>query len=243
MRLTWKRSPRIRRLVEAPGPIHAIVCDRLVPAGRLQPVHDLLHVLRVVAVHRQHGVLGDHDHRVLQPDHGGQHAVAADVAVARVLQQHVADRDIAGGVLAPEVPQRAPAADIGPADIGRHHGGAAGLLGHRVVEADRGAGGERLDAEPDEVEVGPAFGHRAAHRVQHVGRVGLQLFEQRARGEHEHARVPQMLAVGRQAFRRRGVGLFDEVARPHRRPARRRARRPSRCSRSRSRARSGACRR
>ena len=61
----------------------------------------LLHVLRVVAMHGQHRILGDHHHGVLQADHGGQHAVAADVAVLGALQQHVAHRDVAAASLAP----------------------------------------------------------------------------------------------------------------------------------------------
>ncbi len=158
-------------LEEAPRAVHPVMRHRLVPAGGLQPIHHLLHVLRVVAVHRQDRVLGHHHHRILQADDGGEHAVAAHVAVARGLQQHVADRDVAVRILAPELPQRAPAADVGPADVGRHHGGAAGALCHRIVEADRRAGGERLDAEADEIEVRLPAGHRAAHRVRHVGGV------------------------------------------------------------------------
>ncbi len=67
------------------------------------------------------------------------------------------------------------------------------------------------DAEADEVEVALALRHRAADRAQHVGGVGLQLLQQRAGGEHEHARVPQVPAVAGEPGRLGGVRLLDEL--------------------------------
>ena len=99
-------------LEEPPWPVRAVMRHRLVPARGAQPVHHALHVLRPVAVHRQHRVLRHHHHGVFQPDHGGDDAVAPHIAVARSFQQHVAHRHVAVRVLAAEFPQRAPASHI-----------------------------------------------------------------------------------------------------------------------------------
>ena len=181
------------------------------PLGGFQAVDDLLHVLCGFPAHGQHGVLGHNDHGVLQPDHGGQHAVAADVAVLGALQHHVAQCHVTGLILLAEFPQCRPAADVRPADIGRHHGGAVGRLGDRVVQADIGAGGELGLAEPDEVEVGAPRDYRCADGREHRGCMDLQFLQQRARGEHEHAGVPQMPARCHQLGGGGGVRLLDEA--------------------------------
>ena len=63
------------------------------------------------------------------------------------------------------------------------------------------------------------LGHRLAHRRQHVGRMPLQFLQQRPGGEHEHAGVPQMPAVGDEARRRRRHRAFPGTGRPRYTPS------------------------
>src|SRR3954467_4694951 len=123
------------------------------PSVRAQPVDDALDLLRPALVHGQYGILGDHHHGVLEPDHGGDDAVTADEAVARSFQQHVADSDIPVRILRQLLPQRVPAADIGPAEVGGYHRRPRGPLGYGVVEADVRACLEGGDIEADEIEI------------------------------------------------------------------------------------------
>jgi hypothetical protein len=101
---------------------------------------------------------------------------------------------VGGGELA----DRAPRADIAPADVARHRGYAAGFLHERVVEGDIRDPGEALGVE---LELGDAIAGgeaRATHAVTHCGKqfraVLLHLGQHGAGGEAEHPGVPQEAA-------------------------------------------------
>ena len=107
-------------------------------AFAFQPVDDFFDVLGVVLMRDQHRVLGGDDDDVLDAEQRSDGAVRAGIAVLAVLDEDLADRDIAVLVLIRDFGQSRPGADIGPADGGRDDDGLVGFLGHRVVDADIG---------------------------------------------------------------------------------------------------------
>ena len=199
-------------LVMPPGAVHAAVLGRLLQARGAQLLDQFLHILGVVPAHRQHRVVGHHQHGVLQADDAGQDTFAAHVAVPGADHVHGTLGGVALRVLGRDLPQRVPTADIGPAQRGRHHRGIGGALHHRIVDRNRGRRHEGCSVQPHEVEVAAGLGHRGAHRRRHCGRELLHLAQQGVGAGDEHATVPQMPAALDEALCRSRIGLFDEAA-------------------------------
>src|SRR5687767_7211456 len=86
-----------------------------------------LHVVRAFPRRDEEGVARLDDHQVLYADRGDEAAFAAQVRAVAVARQDIALRDVAERVLGPERPQRAPRADIAPAEAGGNHRGVARL--------------------------------------------------------------------------------------------------------------------
>ena len=68
----------------------------------------LLDVLGAVLGRHQHRIRSRHRHHVGQSDHGEQPPVGSQVAAVDILGHHVADDDVAVGVLYRHVHQRSP---------------------------------------------------------------------------------------------------------------------------------------
>ena len=95
-------------------------------------------------------------------------------------------------------------------DVGRHHGGAAGVFHHRVVDRLRRAGLELGGREPHEVEIGRGGIQRGTAGVENLGTQGLQFVEKIRRAEQEHAAIPEIVA-GIDILPGSGkVGFFDK---------------------------------
>ena len=132
-----RRSAAIGRASRAKGfssgPIER---DMAVLLERLDRALDLL---AAAARHDQDGIAGRDDDQILHPHRRHQRAARADQAAARIDRDDLAVMRVAVGILAREIVQRIPAADIGPAHIDRHHRDPLGLLHHRIVDRDRTA--------------------------------------------------------------------------------------------------------
>ena len=202
---------RIDALVVAPWAVHAGVVQVLGTRLRLQVVDHLLDALHLVLVGDQHSVLGlDHDD-VFHADHRHDARFGAHQRVLHAVEVDVAALGIAVGVLGLDFPQRRPGTDVVPADVGRHHGGVAGLFHHRVVDRVGRAVRERLFFQAAEVEVAVAgadglLGCRGDGR-----RMLLQLVEEALGLEHEHAAVPVVAALVQEGLGRAGIRLLDEA--------------------------------
>lgn len=138
--------------------------------------------------------------------------------VLRVLQQHVAARHIAVGVLGGHLPQRVPGADIRPAGIKRHDDGrrharlARGQRFHDgVVDRIRRAGCERSLVDAVEIVVGGAALIGGAAGRFDVRPETLQQGQRNAGLHHEDAGVPQIVAAGQIGLGRCRVGLLDKT--------------------------------
>ena len=176
--------------VMAPGAIGAAMFGRFLRATRLQPIHQLLHILRMVAMQRQHGIICHHHHGIFQPDHTGQDGFAPHIAILRIHQFHRAESRIAGSVLWLNVPERGPGTDIGPANGSRHHGGFLRAFHHRVINADGGCCGEGRRFKADEIAIARGAGNGSAHTLQHLRRMGFQLGQHGRGGGDKHAGIP-----------------------------------------------------
>ena len=95
--------------------------------------------------------------------------------VLGVEREAVAFDGVALGVVRAELPYRVPIADVRPADVGRHHGGAGGALHHRVVDRLLGRALERRLVERDEAEVVARRVERRGGRFRHLRLEGAQL--------------------------------------------------------------------
>jgi hypothetical protein len=170
------------------------VRDVFGPARGLDARDQLLHVLDLVFGRDEHGVGGLDDHDILEAERRDEPAVGVYVAAARVLEQHVAARDVAGRVRGQHFVQRGPRADVAPAGVEGDHDGVAGFFHDGVVDGVAAAGSERgfVDAREILVVHGARAGARA--NVRDIGRESREFFEVAARGEHEGARVPEVVA-------------------------------------------------
>src|SRR5690606_39826255 len=119
--------------------------------------------------------------------------------------------DVAGVVLGVHFPDRRPAADIVPAGGKRHYAGAAGLLHHRVVDGVVRAAGEGGRVDGDLRVLALAAFQRQQAGVVDVHVVVLELFQEAAGAEQEHAAVPVVVAALHVLGGTLGVGLLDEV--------------------------------
>ena len=114
-------------LIVTPRAVDPAMLDRRAMILRLQLLHKCLDLLGLGARTHQHRVRGRHHDDVIEPDHGGQHGLLrAHQAVAGVQHDDWTFGRIAGGVVIENVPDRVPAADIGPTDVSGNHGGELG---------------------------------------------------------------------------------------------------------------------
>ena len=162
-----------------------------------------------VAPRHQDGVLGGDDRDPLDPDHGGRELLGHDDAVLGIPHQRRTGDDIAVRVLRRQGPDRVPAADVGPAEITRQHGGAFRPFHDRVIDRLRRRAPERPLVEHDEIEVADRVRDGGSRRLDGL-RIDVGIFaQQRRRAEQEIARVPE-IAVGEIAFGRAPIRLLDE---------------------------------
>ena len=82
----------------APGAVDLAVRLALRAAGGLQLLHHGFDLLRFRAVRNQHGIVGFHHHKVLDPQPHHQAVFAAQIAVAAAFRDHVALQHIALGI-------------------------------------------------------------------------------------------------------------------------------------------------
>ena len=118
---------------------------------------------------------------------------------------------IAGGIGLAEAPESFPGAEIGPADIHRHHRGALRLLHHRIVDRDRGGSFEGRLVQAPEIEVG-GRGLEAPPltAARNLRRQTLRLLDQTFGGKDEHPAVPGKAALLQIALGGFLVRLLDE---------------------------------
>src|SRR5690606_4826844 len=122
-------------VVVAPGPVDLAVEGVLLAPGLLDAVDDVLDVLDPVLARDQGRVGGVHDDHVVDADGRDHPAVGrAHEVVPAIEREHVALVAVAVGVVLGGRPQRGPGADVAPAAADWDHGGAGGLLHHRVVD-------------------------------------------------------------------------------------------------------------
>ena len=132
-----------------------------------------------------------------------------DHAIARVRRHHGAVNRVAGLVALGDVEDRVPGADVGPAKVAGDHGGAVGLLHHRVVDRFLRRAGERLGLEPQKAEIVVGAGDRRLDRLRHRRLEACELGQQHVGAEQEIAGIPQ-IALGHIAGGGFGVRLLDE---------------------------------
>jgi hypothetical protein len=60
---------------------------------------------------------------------------------------------VAGGIARGDVKQRAPASNVGPAEVPRDHGGAVGFLHHGIVDRFLRRAHEGFGLQPQEAEI------------------------------------------------------------------------------------------
>ena len=201
--------------VRAPGAMHrAMQLVRLVALG-LELRVDMLHVLRVALGCDEKRIGGVDDQQVLHADGADHPPFAADVAIRDLVQHGGPLEAVAVGVGLGEIADRAPRADVAPADVAGDHRDVAGLFHQRVVDRVVGRERERVGVE---LELSDAFPRRAA-RARDAFRDGgydagamlAHLGQHRARGKAEHPRVPEEapgIDVGARPFR---GWLLDEA--------------------------------
>ena len=197
-------------LVVAPGTVDAPVLDRRAMVLRLELLDQRLDLLGLRARSDQHGVRGRHDDDVVEPDHGGQHGLLrTHQAVAAVQHDDRTVGRIAGGVMVEHIPDRAPAADVRPAEIGGNHGGELGALHDGIVDRLLRRARERLGREPQEIEVAREAGDRRLGGLRHRRLEALDLAQHGGGVKQEIAAVPE-IAIRHVARGGRGIGLFHE---------------------------------
>ena len=135
MRLTWKRSPRVDRLVIAPGPVDAPVVGRLRRASRpsaWRPAPCTSCARARGTTSTASGV--DTTTRSSTPTTAVSRSSEWTTQLRVSIGDDRAVQRVAGCVARRDVEDRVPAADVGPAEIAGDHGGAVGLFHHRVVD-------------------------------------------------------------------------------------------------------------
>jgi peptidoglycan hydrolase-like protein with peptidoglycan-binding domain len=118
---------------------------------------------------------------------------------------------IVGAIARAALPDGIPAAQIGPGKADRQDDGDVGFLENGMVDGDVGRRGAGVFIEPDEIEVVPGAGDGVAGRSAGVGcKAGA--FVQKGRGaHHEHARIPQIVAIVQHLDCLDGAGLFNKA--------------------------------
>ncbi len=199
----------IDRLVIAPGPIHAFVLGRFAALALAQMLDQRLDLIALVVAHHQNRVLRRDDDHVLDAENGGEQAAGADMHIVGVESDALAIDRIAARVAFAELPDRVPVADVRPADVGGHHGGAACALHDRVIDGFLRRLAERLRVEREKAEITLGVVDRGGRRLEHVGFVGAQFLDHRIGAKEEVAGIPE-ITRGDIAFGDRARGLFDE---------------------------------
>src|SRR6185437_781796 len=121
---------RMDRAVGAPRAMNERMAQQLAAAALLEPGDDLLHVLRAIALRHHDGIASRDDNEIVDAQGGDKPLLGADIAILGILEDHVADSDIALAVLRaiPDLPQRVPSPDIAPAHLDRHDCGMRRVL-------------------------------------------------------------------------------------------------------------------
>src|SRR5215468_1814794 len=155
-------------LVVAPWAVNATMLDRRAMVVRLEPLDECLHLLGLRARADQYGVpRGYYDH-VVEPNDRGEHRfLRTHQVVVAVEHDEGAVRRVASGIVIENVPHRAPAADIRPAQVGRDYGCELGALHDRIVDRLLGRTREGLAREPQEVEVAREAANCGSRRLGH----------------------------------------------------------------------------
>ena len=96
------------------------------------------------------------------------------------------------GVVVEHLPDRAPAADVGPTDVGWNHGGELGALHDRVVDRFLRRLCERLGGQPQEIEIARAAGDGRLRGLRHGRLEALDLAQHGSSAEQEIAAVPEI---------------------------------------------------
>ncbi len=209
--------PLVDAVVPAPGAVHQPVQHLLAALLAAELRDDVLHVLALVAARHQHRVGGLDDDEVVDTDHADQAAGGMHQRVVAVVDDGVAGRGVAVRVLRRHLPHGFPGAEVVPAGCQRFHADvehAGTLLHHRVVHRLGGNGGELGLAGAHEAGVAAAGGPGGAAGQQDVGPEAFQRRQPRRRAQHEHARVPVVVAAGDVLLGRGQAGLLDELRHP-----------------------------
>src|SRR5690554_4501048 len=140
-------------VIYAPGAVDFPVVHVLVSAIVLDGFHDFLHVLNLVLVGNQQGILGFDDYQVFHAHGRHQAVVCPHQSAFSVVGDHVAGETVAIGVFVTHFPQGRPGADITPACIQRDHGGVVGFFHDGVVDGVFRAFGEDTLVHTGEVQV------------------------------------------------------------------------------------------
>ena len=204
-------------VVMAPGAVDAAVGLAFRGPLPFEAPHDRLHLLGPVAVGHQHHVVGFDHHQILHAEAHHEAVFTAEVAVAGVFADHPAPQYVALGILFPGFPESAPAAHIAPVGIERQHGAAVGFFHHGHIEGHIGTVGEGLPLQPQEFEVRAVLVEGGAAGAHHLRRQALQLREDGAGAEEEHAAVPGEAAGGEEGLGGGQIGLLHEAGDRHRR--------------------------
>src|SRR5690554_1444594 len=104
-------------VVHAPGTVDFPVVHVFVPAIVLDSCHDFLHILNLVFVGNEQGILGFDDHQVPHAHGGHQAAVSPHQCAFGVVGDHVAGEAVAVGIFITDFPEGGPRTDIAPAGV------------------------------------------------------------------------------------------------------------------------------
>ena len=204
-------------VVGAPGPVDLAMGLALRSALPFQGVHHRLDILGPIAMGHQHHVIGFNHHQILHTQAHHQPVFTAEIAVTGPLTDHPSPEHIAVGVLVGGLPQGAPAAHVTPARGQGQHGTPVGALHDGHVEGHIGAVGKGLALQTPKLQVGALVFQGTATGAHHLGRQTLQLRQDGAGTEQEHATVPGEAPTGQKLFGRGAIGLLHEAPDGHRR--------------------------
>jgi hypothetical protein len=214
--LHLKALAAIDRVVTAPRTPHQPMRVGFRAAFGLDPCHQRLDALNLLAVHHQHRI-GRLDHRhVADADARDEPALGMRVARGCVLEHHAPASGVAVRVLVERGPHGVPRTEIGPAGVERHRDGRRRFgerrepLHHRVVDRVRRTRGERLRGRMEAVRRGGAVADRGDARVMNLRRKRGDRTQPHAGAHDVDPAVPPVRPgrdVMRGDFRR---GLLDE---------------------------------
>src|ERR1700722_19120931 len=206
-------------LVVAPGSIHPQMLIGLRPILRLELLDYGLALFGLAARSHQYGVRRRYRDDVVEADDGGDDVVVRTrQAVAGISENHGSDADVAFMIVRQYVPDRIPAANIGPAEIDGNDGGARGPLHHGVIDRFLRRPCERFGRQTQEVEIVLYPVDRRFRRCRYVGFEARDFFEHHIGAKQEIAAVPQK-TLGNIGAGLSRIRLFDESVDSERRTA------------------------